>query len=405
MIELNKIYNEDCLEGLKKIEDNSVDSIVTDPPYGLSFMGKKWDYDVPKIEIWKECLRILKPGGHALVACGTRTQHRMAVNLEDSGFEIRDIVAWIYGQGFPKSHNIGKAVDKLEGTEYPKNTVVSENGSMTGANYTRNTVDIQSDKAKKYEGWGTALKPAMELWTLCRKPLAENTIVENVLKYNTGGINIDGCRIEEREKEQFTGKKEGSINVYGDYFYKKSDTPLPSGRFPANVIFDEESGKLLDEQSGNKCGQIAGTTGKEPSTNKLNLIYGDYRGYKKPSEPKDMLSGASRFFYCPKASKTERNEGLEGFEKKVRVRQGLAGEHKDTLSSNIHPTVKPLALMKYLCRLITPKEGIIVDPFCGSGSTCIASKIEGFNFIGFEREVEYFKIAEARINSYTTLGD
>ena len=200
----------DCLDKLKELPDNSVDSIVTDPPYGISFMGKKWDYDVPSVEVWEEVIRVLKPGGHALVACGTRTQHRMAVNLEDAGFEIRDIVAWIYGSGFPKSLNIGKAVDKLQGNEredvgekvapdgVPYSRRMKEGhgpkyGDNTYGDYDNNPMNTKG--TSEWEGWGTALKPAMELWTLCRKPLGESTVAQNALKWGVGGINIEGCRV------------------------------------------------------------------------------------------------------------------------------------------------------------------------------------------------------------------
>jgi len=243
----------DCLEKLKDLKDNSIDSIVSDPPYGINFMGKKWDYDVPKIEVWKECLRVLKPGGHALIACGTRTQHRMAVNLEDSGFEIRDIVAWVYGSGFPKSLNIGKAVDKLEGNERevvgekrtPDGKKWSErrpNGDITGfkgngAVEKQNTQGIDTKGTSLYEGWGTALKPAMELWTLCRKPLEEKTVAKNVLKYGTGGINIDECRVgtETRKNPQYEGGDLMAISKGGEQEWKGKKQEV-QGRFPANLI-------------------------------------------------------------------------------------------------------------------------------------------------------------------------
>ena len=210
-----QILQGDNIESIKELEDNSIDSIVTDPPYGLSFMGKKWDYDVPGVEIWQECLRVLKPGGFLLSFAGTRTQHRMAVNIEDAGFEIRDMIAWVYGSGFPKSHNISKAIDKMEGVEHPKNTPVSDNGSMSGANYTREKMDVQSDLAKAHEGWGTALKPALEPITVARKPITM-TVANNVLKYGTGGINIDGCRVEyqgEADKESATPQGKCTANL------------------------------------------------------------------------------------------------------------------------------------------------------------------------------------------------
>jgi site-specific DNA-methyltransferase (adenine-specific) len=332
------------------MEDNSVDSIVTDPPYGINFMGKKWDYDVPEVEVWKEAMRVLKPGGHALIACGTKTQHRMAVNIEDAGFEIRDIVSWIYGTGFPKSHNIGKAVDKIEGNE---REVVSK-GVPTGS-----AGDVMRKGMKKdynitkgsspYEGWGTALKPAQEFWTLARKPLSEKTIAANVLKHGTGGINIDGCRVgtEERENPQagFVRRGRTDEEVFGGVDKHKPEGTLPvTGRFPANLIHD----------------------GSEEAIEGMQ-VKGDDK---------------SRYFYTAKASKKERNKGLEEQDK-----------------DNNHPTVKPVALMEYLCRLITPKDGTVLDPFMGSGTTGIACKHEGVGFIGIEKNEEYCEIAKARIDA------
>jgi site-specific DNA-methyltransferase (adenine-specific) len=357
----------DCLEKLKDLEDNSVDSIITDPPYGISFMGKKWDYDVPSVALWQETLRVLKPGGHALVACGTRTQHRMAVNLEDAGFEIRDIVAWVYSTGFPKSLNIGKAINKIDGVEFKSKPAEGvgfmNNDTEDGYHPTINQLEQvgeSSERAKQWEGWGTALKPAMELWTLCRKPLQEKTVAENVLKYGTGGI-IDGCRVG----------------------YKKGDDPS-AGNITAT--FGTQETQSGGDGSG---GFEANNNGRFPA----NLIH-DGSDEVVSLFPND----AQRFYYTAKASKSERNRGLEGFEEKLNRKSGK-GHCADTIEKNIHPTVKPVALMKYLCKLITPPKGIVLDPFMGSGSTGIACKEEGFDFIGIEREEEYIKIAEARINA------
>jgi DNA modification methylase len=396
------IIHGDSLDKLKELEDNSIDSIVTDPPYGLSFMGKKWDYDVPSQEIWEECLRVLKPGGYLLAFAGTRTQHRMAVRIEDAGFEIRDMIAWVYGSGFPKSHNIGKAVDKLQGNEREPDEYTGANfknnvyGNAMGGGYTQK----YGKGTSPYEGWGTALKPALEPITVARKPISEKTVAENVLKYGTGGINIDGCRVGTREKEQFTGKKEGSINAYGDYFYKKSETPLPQGRFPANLIHDgsdEVVGLFPDTKSGLLAkGHKRGETSVNYTTGG-GTVYKDYGGDS---------GSASRFFYCAKASKAERNKGLEGFEEKQTTGGGGLTNVGDKFGSikakqtNSHPTVKPISLMQYLVRLVTPKGGTVLDPFMGSGTTGIGAKLEGFDFIGIEREAEYIKIAEARINAW-----
>jgi site-specific DNA-methyltransferase (adenine-specific) len=296
-------------------------------------MGKKWDYDVPSVDVWVECLRVLKPGGHLLAFAGTRTQHRMAVRIEDAGFEIRDMIAWVYGSGFPKSLDVSKAIDKNNGHWRGKaGGVVSGNDAMSGGNYERTPKgEPITPEAKQWEGWGTALKPALEPITVARKPLI-GTVAENVLQHGTGAINVDRCRVGEREKEQFTGIKNGSINAYGDYFYPKGEKALPAGRWPANFIHD----------------------GSEEAT--------------------DLLKDSARFFYCAKASKADRGE-------------------------NHHPTVKPTDLMRYLCRLVTPPNGIVLDPFNGSGSTGCAAVLEGFQYIGIEREAEYIAISEKRIQA------
>ena len=419
---LSRIIQGDCLEQMKTLEDNSVDAIVTDPPYGWSFMGKKWDYDVPSVEVWKEALRVLKPGGHALVACGTRTQHRMAVNLEDAGFEIRDLIAWVYGSGFPKSLNIAK---KLEGVTGKQSKGFNTAGGKE--NFEKQDKSFRSDYgyvwkpeselAKQWEGWGTALKPAMELWTLCRKPLSEKTVVENVLKWGTGGINIDGCRVEGNEE---LGRN-NHTNPYGsDRTWSVSKTPpqnnvgnAPQGRFPANFIHDgsEEVVSLFPDSK-----LTGGRIGNKGSA--LNMMGTRYEA----GDPGYGDSGsASRFFYCAKASKGERNMGLDNMEKKAITDakgNGLgrvcnicgASQLKPCdcknntwvlpkKNQNNHPTVKPLALMRYLCRLITPPGGTVLDPYMGSGTTGMACKEEGFNFIGIEIEPEYVKIAEARIKA------
>jgi DNA modification methylase len=356
-----KLLLGDCLDKLKELDDNSIDSIVTDPPYGLSFMGKKWDYDVPSQQIWKECMRVLKPGGHLLAFAGSRTYHRMAVRIEDAGFEIRDQIMWIYGSGFPKSHNIGKAVDEKLGNTREiigeKHRGDVQKAKQNGSGYLADPANRNNTKQFGYgteiitkgntewEGWGTALKPAHEPIVMARKPFS-GTVADNVLEWRTGGINIDGCRIDGKPR---TSHKDGNKN--GNYQNEKKYGQLvdgaafdgAEGRFPANIIFDEEAGKMLPD---------AGQGG-----------YGE-----------ETTSSASRFFYCPKTSKSDRSEG------------------------NNHPTVKPTDLMAYLIRLVTPKGGVVLDPFMGSGSTGKAAVREGMEFIGIEREDEYFQIAESRIN-------
>jgi site-specific DNA-methyltransferase (adenine-specific) len=366
-----KLLLGDCLDKLKELDDNSVDSIVTDPPYGLSFMGKKWDYDVPSVEIWKECLRVLKPGGHLLSFAGSRTYHRMAVRIEDAGFEIRDQIMWIYGSGFPKSLNIGKAVDKIQGNEREVGKLKFKGGTQLGVINDDNwkPKDVYESKGStEWEGWGTALKPAHEPIVMARKPLSEKTVVDNVLEWGTGGINIDGCRIE--LNGDYKSKANGRPSLTGlDDGYDSSNANIADtiGRFPANVIFDEEAGKILDEQSGFS----ESTSTKTGYTAEDNIFF---KGLcNKVTVRHNDAGGASRFFYCPKTSKSDRSEG------------------------NIHPTVKPTDLMLYLIRLVTKNDGTILDPFMGSGSTGKAAIRGGFDFIGIEREKEYFEISKTRI--------
>lgn len=362
------IYIGDCLEVLKDITDNSIDSIVTDPPYGISFMAKRWDYDVPSVEVWRECMRVLKPGGHMLVACGTRTQHRMVVNIEDAGFEIRDVVTWLYGQGFPKSLNIGKATE-----------------------------------SEDWDGWGTALKPSAEFWTLARKPLSESTVAKNVLKWGTGGINVDGCRVEAGEDH---AKNCNRANVKSHWSNSKGSNAVeasPQGRFPANLILDEHAAAMLDEQSGMlKSGSLL--PGHKRGNGSGNSIKTHVGTGKVLNEYGGDSGGASRFFYVAKASVSERNAGLEHRTPET-VNDGRETpidnpfQRGETKRLNTHPTVKPVALMTYLCRLITPPGGTVLDPFAGSGSTGVAAIREGFAFLGIEKEAEYAEIAKARINA------
>ena len=374
----------DCLDRLRELPDNSVDSIVTDPPYGISFMAKKWDYDVPSVDVWTEAMRVLKPGGYALIACGTRTQHRMVVNIEDAGFEIRDVVSWIYGSGFPKSHNISKALDKAAGAvrevvgqnpySSPNIKGNASNGrGISGPNNEgkqREVMNITApatESAKQWDGWGTALKPAVEFFTLCRKPLSEKTIAANVLKWGTGGINVDGCRVGCMTKAEV--KRSGmSTKTEGWGMQPKTwQDKNPQGRFPANLIHDG-SQEVLDLFPVTKPSK-ANPRNNKPSENVAmsgaNLGHVSYGHTDSGS--------AARFFYAAKASKKDREEG------------------------NTHPTVKPTNLMAYLCRLITPTGGTVLDPYMGSGSTGKAARREGFRFVGIEREPEYMAIAEARI--------
>jgi len=312
---VHELHHGNCLDILRTMPDCSVDAVVTDPPYGLSFMAKRWDYDVPSTEIWAECLRVLKPGSYLLAFAGTRTQHRMAVRIEDAGFEIRDMLAWMYGSGFPKSHN-------LDG---------------------------------EHQGWGTALKPAMEPITMARKPF-KATVAQNVQEWGTGAINIDGCRIGERELRRLN--RAGSIG-YGGSEPQGIVDDGGIGRWPANVMHDGSA----------------------------EILQG--------------MGEAARFFYTPKACKDDRDDGCENH-KLVRRTDGRTTEHhtpnlRTTERRNFHPTVKPTDLMRYLCRMVTPTGGVVLDPFTGSGSTGRGAVLEGFRFIGCEMDADYIEIAKARI--------
>jgi len=383
------ICHADCRDILPLLP--KVDAVVTDPPYGWSFMGKKWDYDVPSVETWRLVLDSLKPGGHALVACGTRTQHRMAVNLEDAGFEIRDVVAWVYGSGFPKSLDISKAIDKMAGAERTKvigtrHRNVKPFDDDNGWNPNNTTGDFQytapaTPEAQRWQGWGTALKPAMEFWTLCRKPI-EGTVAQNVLKYGTGGLNIDGCRVgteqtTTQEKRGMHGcgstesmRKHGFRPYIVDNRYQPAKLN-PPGRFPANLIHDgsEEVAGLFPQTT--VCGSEKHTTHDAGmfGIGQPGRIYSDADGANR---------SAARFFYCAKASKGERDQYLDS-------------------DKNEHPTIKPIALMRYLCRLITPPGGIVLDPFLGTGSTALAARLEGFKCLGIEIEERYCEIATKRM--------
>jgi len=326
---VHELHHGNCLDILRTMPDCSVDAVVTDPPYGLSFMAKKWDYDVPSTEIWAECLRVLKPGGYLLAFAGTRTQHRMAVRIEDAGFEIRDMLAWMYGSGFPKSHN-------LDG---------------------------------EHHGWGTALKPAMEPITMARKPF-KATVAQNVQEWGTGAINIDGCRIPCDDGFEKAWDKPVSTNISakGGTFISEGiqhqvdlSEYKPSGRWPANVLHDGSA----------------------------EILQG--------------MGEAARFFYTPKACKDDRDDGCEMMQVKQyshdgrEARNETAYQRNDSQARNFHPTVKPTELMRYLCRMVTPPGGIVLDPFTGSGSTGRGAVLEGFRFIGCEMDADYIEIAKARI--------
>ena len=368
-----QLFLNDCLDEMQSIQDCSVDSIITDPPYGMIFMGQKWDYDVPSVEVWVECLRVLKPGGHLLAFAGTRTQHRMAVRIEDAGFEIRDMIAWVYGSGFPKSKNLG-------------------------------------------DGWGSALKPALEPITVARKPFS-GTLEKNWTEYSTGAINVDGCRVattsaedaaqfenNHRVTERLPKNYDGeSLGLHGGGWKQRvGEAIIPPGRWPANLIHDgsEEVLAVFPEAKGQQG--RARTDGGEQGNN----TFGALKHVTKRPDPRGDTGSAARFFYCAKASKKDREEGLDSFEKlSVGLVSNTSGQHitrrdegyQVAPRANNHPTVKPTDLMRYLCRLVTPPGGVVLDPFMGSGSTGKAAIKEGFNFIGIEMNADYFAIAKARI--------
>ena len=488
------LHHGDCLNILRAMSDASVDAVVTDPPYGLAFMGKRWDYDVPSAEIWAECLRVLKPGGHLLAFAGTRTQHRMAVRIEDAGFEIRDLIAWVYGSGFPKSHDVSKAIDRAAGVERrvtgERMADVGIQGGNFAASSARGMIQLRdepaTDAAREWSGWGTALKPSLEPITVARKPLI-GTVAENVQAHGTGALNIDACRVPSSTAQRLedgdgweddqclcascaatavlnakpstqgikastatrlavplsSGKAETSrhdigrpdtgcfdgttaadtaINSSTVEFGKtqtalfppdmtsttstatrattgsktcsacgasimpngtgsiiagtrnlprdanRPEHPASAARWPANLIHDgsdEVTGLFPVTTSGARNGKRSGNAGGIGTFHERERDTG--RDF-----PADTGS-AARFFYCTKASKRDRGE------------------------DNRHPTVKPTDLMRYLCRLVTPPGGLVLDPFAGSGSTGKAAVMEGFRFVGIEREAEYVEIARARI--------
>ena len=455
------LYRGLCLEFLRDLAEASVDAIVCDPPYGLSFMGKRWDYDVPSVDVWAECLRVLKPGGHLLAFAGTRTQHRMAVRIEDAGFEMRDMVlnaissdthmqrflasltdeqqrsfgqavsesqfagllAWVYGSGFPKSLDVSKAIDKAAGAERTevvgsklgrpgmardggnqRNGFDSAFGGESGEPMDPNLYAPATEAARQWQGWGTALKPALEPITLARKPLS-GTVAENVLRYGTGGLNIDGCRVGENAGWSYPNGRGGSGWHGRDSLSNNLTEPMAAtqGRWPANLIHDGSDEVLawFPEGKGAVSNGRKGVDG---------VCFGHYRAVEQKPGYGDSGS-AARFFYCAKASKADRDEGLDDLPevgKSIGARHTMAGPMmanytaKDGVSrsrprANAHPTVKPTDVMRYLCRLVTPPGGVVLDPFMGSGSTGKAAALEGFRFIGCERESEYFDIACRRI--------
>ena len=420
-----KLINADCIEAMKAMPDNSVDSIVTDPPYELGFMGKSWDASgiAFNIEVWQEALRVIKPGGHLIAFSGSRTYHRMAVAIEDAGFEIRDQIMWVYGSGFPKSLNIAKSIEnkittgsaakngfhKLEGERTGEGRIgmydtVEEQGfrKVNPDQLGAFNLDPTTPEAQQWQGWGTALKPAHEPMVLARKPL-EGTVANNVLTYGVGGLNIDGSRVGTddnlgREVYQTQSWKNTSTAGVGSV-----NDDWKMGRFPANFIHDG-SDEVVALFPDTKTGSI-----KPYKHNNASTIYGGGKGLQLGEITGNHTGdsgSAARFFYCAKASKRDRNEGLDGFEAKRdhdgRADGGVGGNNPRNRTNNSklnhHPTVKPTSLMQYLVKLVTPPNGIVLDPFMGSGSTGKACAYEGFDFIGIDQSAEYVAIAQARID-------
>ena len=434
----------DCRDQLKTLPDNSIDSIVTDPPYELGFMGKSWDASgiAYNVDMWRECLRVLKPGGHMLAFSGSRTYHRMTCAIEDAGFEVRDQIMWVYGSGFPKSLNVSKAIDAHHGAERTGGSRVWSGGSRSGGishggeqGGTSERIiydEPATDDAKKWDGWGTALKPAHEPICVARKPL-EGTVAQNVLKWGVGGLNIDASRVPLDANDplqdgvKHDNKKLDTGDADTQWGFKAVDREAGLGRFPANLIHDgsDEVTELFPLSKG----QQGDVKGSEPShTGDENTVaYGKFKRVASPKRKEGGKGGiwssgngipvgptyidagsAARFFYCAKASPQDRNDGLDGFaEKKVgdgRKKDSDAPQQRGaTMRKNTHPTVKPTDLMRYLCRMITPNGGTVLDPFTGSGSTGRGAVLEGFNFIGIEMNSEYIDIARARIGASETV--
>lgn len=416
---MSDIYLGDCREVRSVVADNSVDTIITDPPYGLEFMGKGWDKGVPGIEFWKEFLAVTKPGGMLLAFGGTRTFHRMTMAIEDAGWEIRDCMMWLYGSGFPKSLDISKAIDKAKGAErkvigkyvMPQDSDAGNAGkvlrsvnaeSVFGSPAGRNGTDITApatNLARAWSGWGTALKPAWEPIIIAMKPL-DGTFAENAEKWGVAGINVDRGRIPTESDLGRMNKRDNGMFGIGNGANKAFGKPTnQQGRWPANLILDEEAGKLLDGQSGISKDGVA-----VKHNSGGNTFGGDKPKPLAPDQSYGGSGGASRFFYCAKASKSERNAGCETLPEKRTgdLRKGGAGndrtEENYSHMQNCHPTVKPLKLMEYLCTLTkTPTGGIVLDPFAGSGTTLLAAKNTGREYIGIEQNPEYMKIIEARL--------
>jgi DNA modification methylase len=488
-----EVRHGDCRDVMRSLPADSVDAIVSDPPYGLAFMGKEWDHGVPGVEFWTEALRVAKPGAHLVAFGGTRTFHRLAVAIEDAGWEIRDCLSWLYGSGFPKSLDVGKAIDKVNGetdrlhrfTAWMRTTglkakdidvalrvaglisptsnfavhyfndgqpaiptktmwsvvrplcgdvpewvdqlverheaereVVGEKASTAlavapGQNTDRPPVNLDitrpaTDAAKQWDGWGTALKPAWEPIVLARKPLV-GTVAANVTQYGTGGINVDGCRIGTDAGWSYPNGRGGKGWHGRESLSRNLTEPMQStaGRWPANVCLDEDAAAMLDAQTG-----ISKSVRSNRGGVSKNEVYGEFANASRYECGYADSGGASRFFYTAKASRREREAGLDGMPERMiavsngaqaaadrgeQYGEGTIGMNRPKHTTNVHPTVKPIALMRWLCRLVTPPGGLVLDPFNGSGSTGCAAVLEGFRYLGAELDADYVEIARKRI--------
>lgn len=436
-----KIIEGDVTEVLKTLPANFFDAVLSDPPYGISFMGKEWDRGVPSAATYRELSRVLKPGAFGLHFGGTRMWHRLAVNLEDAGFELRDTVMWLYGSGFPKSHNISKALEAKArtgsssptaqrkaamGESYAPTPLAGTPGYGTTGNFSNKDtgstgIEVTTPSAKQWDGYGTALKPAVEPALLVQKPL-DKTFANNALTHGCGGLNIDGCRvgfISEADRQESTAKNQHADfgtkpltvnNAYGDWSMVQPKNYDPVGRFPANLILDEEAGEALDAQSGTLKG------GNFPTRRGAAVATYFAGGQLTEGGARSMgdTGGASRFFYCAKVSAKERNAGCDAFVAKVVAERdgrttgiNSAGHQAPTIAKNNHPTLKPIALTTYLAKLLLvparadgqPRR--ILVPFSGAGSEMIGCLKAGWDEVwGIELDGAYVKIAEARVKHY-----
>jgi DNA modification methylase len=412
-----RLAHGDCLEVLRGMPAASVDSVVTDPPAGVGFMGREWDSDRggrgPWIawlaEVAGEVLRVMKPGAHALVWALPRTSHWTATALEEAGFEVRDRLTHLFGSGFPKSLDIAKQIDGKDGRlgwESPnagKYGGAGNGSALPGTKRQPNVeVNLETPEAAAWDGWGTALKPGGEDWWLVRKPLSERNVAANVLAHGCGGINVGACRVEHNERcRPMDAQKNGLHNekLRQGGRHKPVLELKPAGRWPANVILSPEAAEEVDQQSGVLS---AGCAPERRHTPKTEHVYeGGWRMDCPPGQGRSV-GGASRYFYTPKPDREERNRGCGTLPTRQKHRVNPGGLEHDPRwgpvpAKNTHPTVKAVTLMRWLCRLITPPDGLCLDPFMGSGSTGVACVEEGFRFIGIEREAEYLEIAAARI--------